>query len=492
MSVHEEEAARLLKLERLKKAGVDPFPARAKRSHVIAAVRATWDTLLAANEIVTIAGRIRAKRGHGGILFAQIEDESGKIQIAFKKDVLGAESFQFFDATSDIGDFFQIEGTLFTTKLGEQTALVSRYQILAKALEPLPEKWHGLEDVEVRYRRRYLDLIANEQVRGIFKTRSAIIKAIREFFDERGFMEVETPILQPLAGGAAAEPFVTHHNALDIDLYLRIAPELYLKRLLVGGFERVYEIARCFRNEGIDHLHNPEFTQIEAYQAYADFNDFMNLVEELLPKVIRSVHSDISAVPFEETTINFEPPYPRVTFRDAVKQHAGHDIETTPDRPSLADAAEKLGLSVADEWGYGKILDELFKKFARPKLLNPTFVTHHPVELSPLAKKDPNSSTSVERFQLLVGRGYELVNAFSELNDPLDQEARFAEQEKARKAGDAESPEADKDFVEALKHGMPPSAGLGLGIDRLAMLLTNSHSIKEVILFPTLRPESKE
>lgn len=492
MSVHEEEAARLEKLERLKTAGVDPFPAHAKRVHMVAVIRATWDTLLASNETVTIAGRLRAKRGHGGILFGELQDESGKIQIAFKKDVLGTQPFSFFDEISDVGDFFEIHGTLFTTKLGEQTILVSEYKILTKTMEPLPEKWHGLDDVEIRYRRRYLDLIANEQVRALFKTRSAIVRAIRNFFDERGFMEVETPILQPLAGGAAAEPFVTHHNALDIDLYLRIAPELYLKRLLVGGFERIYEIARCFRNEGIDHLHNPEFTQIEAYQAYADFNDFMSLVEELLPTVIRSVHQDVSKVTFEDTTINFEPPYPRISFREVIKLYSGHDIQSTPDRSSLALAAESLGLKVASEWSYSKILDEMFKKFARPKLLNPTFITHHPIELSPLAKKDPTNPAYVERFQLLVGRGYELVNAFSELNDPLDQEARFAEQEKARSQGDVEAPAADNDFVTALRHGMPPAAGLGLGIDRLAMLLTNSHSIKEVILFPTLRPESKE
>lgn len=488
MSVREEEAARLAKLQKLREHGIDPYPAKSRRTHTIAALLDAWDTIVGRNETVMITGRLRTKREHGGLLFTHLEDGTGKIQVALKRDELGTEAFRFFDEYFDIGDILEVEGTLFKTKRGERTVLAERYVMLAKALAPLPEKWHGLTAIEVRYRKRYLDLIANEEVRGIFRKRAVVVRAIREFFEARGFMEVETPVLQPIPGGAAARPFITHHNSLDIDLYLRVAPELYLKRLLVGGFEKIYEIARCFRNEGIDHLHNPEFTQVEAYQAYADFKDFITLIEDLLSFVIRAAEMDVSRVPFEDMTIDFTPPYPRLTFHDAIKTYTGYDIESAPDRTSLAPAAKKLGLVVLPEWSAAGIMDELFKKFVRPAILHPTFITHHPIELSPLSKRDVKDPAHVERFQLLLGKGVELVNAFSELNDPIDQIERFRAQDAARADGE-EAQHSDDDFVAALKHGMPPAAGLGLGIDRLAMLLCNVHNIKEVILFPTLRPE---
>ena len=364
-------------------------------------------------------------------------------------------------------------------------------KLLTKTLRPLPAKWHGLSDVEVRYRKRYLDLVANPDVRGIFIKRSLLVQAIREFFQKEDFMEVETPILQPLYGGANATPFITHHNALDIDLYLRIAPELYLKRLVVGGFNRVFEIARCFRNEGIDHLHNPEFTQVEFYQAYADYNDLMDLTERLLPELVSKVCSKLE-VEHEGETIDFKPPYPRTTFRDLLIQHGQFDIEDYPDRSSLAKAAEKRGVSVEDSDDRGKIMDNIYKKLVRPKIINPTFMIDHPVELSPLAKKKPDDDRYVERFQLLLAKGVELCNAFSELNDPIDQKARFVEQEESRAAGDTEAQRMDRDYIEALETGMPPTAGFGMGIDRLTAILTGSHSLKEVILFPTMRPEQEE
>lgn len=489
MGIQDEIAARLLKLKHLRDSGVDPYPARARRTHTIASLLANWDKLESGGATVILTGRLRSSRQHGGLIFAHLEDGSGRMQIALRRDTIGSPALKTFDDTFDIGDFLEVQGTLFKTKLGERTLNVSRATMLAKSLLPLPEKWHGLSDTEIRYRQRYLDLLANPEVRALAEKRSLIVRAIKNFFDERNFLEVETPILQPIPGGANAEPFLTHHNALNSDFYLRIAPELYLKRLLVGGFERVYEIARCFRNEGIDHLHNPEFSQVEAYQAYADYEDFMKLIEDLLPFVASAIGLDLKAVKFEDETIDFTPPYPRMTFNEAIKQFGRLDLEKYPDRIKLAKAAEKAGVSVAPEWSRGKIMDELFKTFVRPKIVRPTFITDHPIELSPLAKRKSEDEAHVERFQLLVGKGIELVNAFSELNDPLDQEARFRTQEEARERGETETQRLDNDFIAALKHGMPPAAGLGIGIDRLTALLTNSHNIKEVILFPTLRPE---
>ncbi len=489
MSLDEEIAARLEKLQKLKKENIDPYPAQTERSHTVAQMLSSWPSLVESGAVVTVTGRLKTKRAHGGLVFADIEDGTGTIQIAVKRDVVGDEIFTRFADLSDLGDFWAVAGTSFVTKKGERTISANTVTLLTKTLLPLPEKWHGLTDVEVRFRKRYLDLISNELVRDIFKKRSLIVRAIRTFFDERGYLEVETPILQTLAGGANAEPFITHHNTLGIDLYLRIAPELYLKRLLVGGMEKVYEMARCFRNEGMDHLHNPEFTQIEAYEAYANYRDYMKLVEELLPFVARAIGLDVTAVPFEDTTIDFTPPYPRMTFNESLEKYGKFKPAIIADHKKLIAEAEARGVAVLREWGYGKLLDELFKTFARPHILQPTFIIDHPIELSPLTKRKFDDPLHVERFQLLVGKGIELVNSFSELNDPIDQEARFASQEAARVGGDTEAQRLDDDFITALKHGMPPAAGLGLGIDRLVALLTNTHSIKEVILFPTLRPE---
>lgn len=486
----EESAVRLEKLRALQKEGVDPYPSASRRTHAIGRVLASFDELEGSKEKVTVTGRVMAMRGHGGACFADIEDGSGKIQLHIKKDVIGAEAYALLEQTVDRGDFLQVEGVAFVTKRGERSLEASSWTMLAKAIRPLPDKWHGLADVEIRYRRRELDLVANPEVREIFRKRSALVAAIREFMAEDGFMEVETPILQPVPGGATARPFVTHHNALDIDLFLRVAPELYLKRLIAGGYERVFEIARCFRNEGIDHLHNPEFTQIEFYQAYADYKDLMKMTERLLTRVVEKTIGKLQ-VEHDGRAVDFAAPYPRITFRDAILEYGGPDIDLVRDRADLAKEAQKMNVEVAPSDGAGAIMDSLFKKLVRPKIINPTFVIDHPVELSPLAKRHHDNPRYAERFQLLLGAGTELINAFSELNDPLDQRERFAEQEKLRALGDEEAQRLDEDFLGALEIGLPPTAGFGMGIDRLSAILTGSHGIKEVILFPTLRPEQK-
>ncbi len=436
-----------------------------------------------------MAGRVSRKRMHGGSSFGNIKDETGSIQIFLRRDVLKKQYYLWKDLI-DLGDFIQVRGVLFNTKSGEKTLEVQALKFLSKALLPLPEKFHGLTDTETRYRQRYLDLIANEQTKDVFKKRSLLVRSIREFFDKQGFMEVETPILQPIPGGAVARPFITHHNALDADLYLRVAPELYLKRLIVGGYEKIYEIARCFRNEGIDHSHNPEFTQIEFYWAYADYNDLMKLTEKLFPHMLKKINGGEMKVKYGEHEIDFTPPYPRETFCDLIKKYAKIDIEEYSTKETLAEAAQKLEIEVDKTMDRGKILDEIFKDKVKPALIQPTFVIDHPIELSPLAKRKKLEPAYVERFQLVAG-GIELTNAFSELNDPLDQEERFKYQQEMKAAGDEEAHPYDEDFVIALKHGMPPTAGFGMGIDRLAALLTDSHNLKEVILFPTLKPKKE-
>lgn len=483
----EETAVRLEKLNSIVTEGVDPYPSKSARTHKVADVLSSFENLAESGEEVTVAGRLRAVRGHGGACFADLEDGSGKLQLHLRQDVLPPGVFEFFENKLDHGDFIQATGKVFTTKKGEKSVEVRELTLLAKALRPLPAKWHGLSDVEVRYRKRYLDLVANPEVRLIFHKRSKLIRELRGFFHNEGFLEVETPVLQPIAGGATARPFVTHHNALGSDLYLRVAPELYLKRLIVGGYERVFEIARCFRNEGIDHLHNPEFTQIEFYQAYADYEDLMKFTERLLPHLAEAV-SGKQAVEHDGRVIDFSPPYPRITFRDAVLEYSGIDLETHADRDSLAEKAEKAGVEVGSGDSTGKIMDNIFKKAVRPNIVDPTFVIDYPVELSPLAKKKRSNPRYVERFQLLLAGGSELINAFSELNDPIDQRSRLEEQEKLRESGDDEAQRFDSDFIEALEVGMPPTAGFGMGIDRLAIILTGAHSLKEVILFPTMRP----
>jgi lysyl-tRNA synthetase class 2 len=487
LKLTDEEKARREKLQKIIAKGVNPYPSKNKRTQTCAQAILNFEKFSSKQALIALCGRLRSIRLHGGSCFANLEDGTGQIQIYLKKDVLGERQYSFFKELVDIGDFIRVKGTLFATRTGEKTLLVQSFKFLAKSLRPLPEKWHGLTDIEIRYRKRYLDLIANPQVRGIFKKRSLIIKTIREFLDKEGFIEVETPVLQPIPGGATARPFITHHNALNIDLYLRIAPELYLKRLIVGGFEKVYEIARCFRNEGIDWAHNPEFTQVELYQAYADYNDLMKFVEKFFVYLMKKMDSH-SKIIYGQNEIDLMPPYNKITFRDALMQFASCDIELYPDRESLAKKAQELGIEVLPSDDRGRIMDEIFKKVVRLKLIQPTFVINHPIEISPLAKKISDNPKYVERFQLIVG-GLELINAFSELNDPIDQQQRFEMQQKMREKGDLEAMPIDEDFIEALEYGMPPTAGLGMGIDRLTSLLTNSHNIKEVILFPTLKPE---
>lgn len=483
-----EYAARMERLEKLRKFEVNPYPANVERSHTVAEFLAQFDTLSHGKKTTSLVGRVRSLRPHGGSAFAHIDDGTGRVQIYLQENTMGATAYQNVLDTLDVGDFVATAGTPYITKRGEKSLLVEHAHIICKTLLPLPEKWHGLSDVEVRYRQRYLDLLANTEVSEIFKARSVIIKALREFFDQRHYLEVETPMLHPIPGGAAAKPFVTHHNALGADFYLRIAPELYLKRLLVGGFPRVYEIGRCFRNEGIDVQHNPEFTMLEAYEAYANYEDYMRLVEELLPLLVDRLGLE-RAFMYGKHEINIKPPYPRVSFREALIKYAKFDIEKYKDDKKLSDAAHKAGTEFPNGASRGKIFDELYKTFVRPKLVQPTFIVDHPVELSPLSKRKPSYPHYVERFQLVLGGGLEIVNAFSELNDPLDQKTRFEQQEKAHGAGEEDTHRMDEDFIEALMHGMPPAAGLGIGIDRLVALLTNQHNIKEVILFPTLRPD---
>jgi len=489
----EEEVARKVKLQKLTDAGIDPYPAKFERTHKLVELGAGFEELEKNKTIVRAAGRIRAFRGHGGLTFATIEDGSGALQIAMHKDVMGADDYEFWVSCLDLGDFIGIEGNVFATKRGEKTIDVKKMTMLSKALLPLPEKWHGLTDTEVRYRKRYLDLISNPEVRDIFKKRSIIVKTIRDFLDAEGFMEVETPILQPLAGGAAAKPFVTHHNALNFDMYLRIAPELYLKRLIVGGFEKVFEVARCFRNEGIDHSHNPEFTQVEFYWAYADYDDLMKLTEQMLAAILAKVNDGSLKLVHEGTELDFNAPFARVSFHNIVLEKTGIDIDKTNTEEKLRDEIKKRGLRVdiGNAFGFGETAEALYKEYCRNTIIQPTFLTDYPVAMIPLAKRCKDDRSKVATFQL-VAKGVELCKAYNELNDPTDQAERMLEQDALRERGAEEAQMTDNDFIEALSYGMPPTAGFGMGIDRLAVFLTGVHSVKETILFPTLRPEIRE
>ncbi|OQB44517.1 MAG: Lysine--tRNA ligase [Parcubacteria group bacterium ADurb.Bin159] len=480
-----EEKFRREKLKKLREMGIDPYPAKTKITHNCKKAQEKFDELLS-KEII-LAGRILAIRLHGKACFLDLTDGTAVIQGYLSEDSVGKEKYNFFKEYIDIGDFIEIKGELFKTHKQEKTLRIKEWRILTKALLPLPEKWHGLKDKETRYRQRYLDLMANAEARKIFETRALIIQELRDFLDKRGFLEVETPILQGVAGGAAARPFITHLNALDIDLYLRIAPELYLKRLVVGGFPKVYEIARCFRNEGIDFAHNPEFTQVEFYEAYSDYNDLMDLTEDLMEKIVLKVCGSLE-LEYEKNKINFKKPYQRLTFRDALIKFADIDMEKIKTKEELFIVAKKKELAVEKNWSKGKILDEIWKELARPQIIQPCFIIDHPLELSPLAKKKADNPNYVERFQLLIS-GMEICNAFSELNDPIDQEERFKAQVIARKEGDEEAHPMDEDFISALEYGLPPTAGEGIGIDRLCQILTNQHSIREVILFPLMRPK---
>ncbi|HEU4759116.1 MAG TPA: lysine--tRNA ligase [Dehalococcoidia bacterium] len=472
------------KLERLRSRGIDPYPARFQRTHTALEAAALLSGDAAPADPVTIAGRVTAIRYMGKATFLDLRDGSGRIQTYLKQDTLGPQAYETL-RDIDLGDFLGVTGTLFRTKTGEPTVEARSFTLLAKALRPPPEKWHGLQDVEVRYRQRYLDLAANPAVRETFLVRSRAISFIRRFLDGRGFLEVETPILQATAGGAAARPFVTYHNALDRHFFLRIALELHLKRLIVGGFDRVYEIGRVFRNEGVSTRYNPEFTMLESYQAYADYADTMSMVEEMLSGVAGEVLGTTQA-PWGDAVIDFAPPWPRVPLRDAIREHTGVDFEAHRDLESMREAAASCGVAISEAWGRGKLIDQLLSAAVQPKLLQPTFLTDYPVELSPLAKRKPEAPHLAERFELFIA-GIEVANAYTELNDPVDQRERFVEQARLRAAGDEEAEVVDEDFLVALEHGMPPTAGLGIGIDRLIMALTGNASIREVILFPALR-----
>jgi lysyl-tRNA synthetase class 2 len=484
-------------LDELKKLGVDPYPHRFEVDATIEALVAEHGTR-AAEELETAqihtrtAGRIVAIRSFGKANFLVVSDGRARIQVYIKQDGLSERDFKIFKLL-DFGDWIGIEGRLFRTRTKELTIWASKLEFLAKCLLPLPEKWHGLQDVEVRYRQRYLDLIVSPESRRVFEVRSRVISAIREFLSARGFLEVETPMMQPIAGGALARPFVTHHNALDMRLYMRIAPELYLKRLTVGGIEKVFEINRNFRNEGISTQHNPEFTMLEFYWAYADYNDLMALTEEMLPLVARqAIGTD--ELNFGEHAISLKPPFKRLSLRhaalDAAARRLGGDLppDTLRSRESAAAVAARLGLSIAPSMGAGKIAAEIFEALCEDQLIQPTFVYDFPTEVSPLSKQRRDDPDTVERFELYIG-GFEVANAFSELNDPAEQRRRFEQQLQDRAGGDEEAHVMDEDYIRALEFGMPPAAGEGVGIDRLVMALTNSQSIRDVILFPLMRPK---
>ncbi len=488
MSEEEIIALRREKLDRMRERGIDPYPARATRSHT---AQEALDLLGEADEngeTVSLAGRITSARKMGKASFLDLRDGTARIQVYVKSENVGAEAYELL-RDIDLGDFLSVTGTLFRTKTDEPTVAAAEFTLLAKALRAPPEKWHGLQDVEIRYRQRYLDLIASPEVRETFVTRSRVIAGIRRYLDSRGYLEVETPILQGTAGGAPARPFVTHHNALDRQFYLRVAIELYLKRLVVGGFDRVYEIGRIFRNEGVSTKYNPEFTMLESYQAYADYNDIMDLVEQMVASVAEDVLGT-TEVPYGDDVINFAPPWPRITLRDAILDKSGVDFEACPDLESIRKASIDAGVAIEDAWGRGKIIDELLSVHVEPHIMQPTFLIDYPVELSPLAKRKPDNPRLVERFEFFIA-GREVGNAYSELNDPIDQRERMRDQAKLKAAGDDEAEVADEDFLVALEHGMPPTGGLGIGIDRLVMALTGNSSIREVILFPALREKSE-
>jgi len=472
------------KLCELKKQGLAVYGGRFPFTHHAREIVENFEEL-EGKEKVTLAGRLMARRGHGKASFGNLQDISGQIQIYVRMNDVGEETYRLFQKL-DIGDIIGVTGTVFKTRRGEITVSVEELTLLTKSLRPLPEKWHGLKDVELRYRQRYLDLIVNPEVKDVFVTRSRIVSTIRAFMERRGFLEVETPMMHPIAGGATARPFVTHHNALDMDLFLRIAPELYLKRLLVGGFEKVFEINRNFRNEGISTKHNPEFTMLEAYQAYADYKDMMNLTEELIVYVVQTVLGSI-VITYGDKEINFAAPWPRIPMLKVIKDYTGVDFTGTRSTEEAYRLVRDLDLEIEPESSWGEIVNEVFEQLVEPKLIQPTFVMDYPVEISPLAKRKEENPELTYRFELFIC-GREIANAFSELNDPIDQRERFTEQVKKRAAGDEEAHMMDVDYIRALEYGMPPAGGLGIGIDRLVMLLTNSPSIRDVILFPLLKP----
>ena len=477
--------ARREKLDALITAGVNPYPYRYRVSHTVEALSAFEKKLVEDETSVSIAGRVMAIRGHGSAAFGHVEDITGRIQFYVRKDVVGPDAYKIFKLM-EVGDIVGISGTMFRTRTDELTVKVVKIELLSKALRPLPEKWHGLTDKEIRYRQRYVDLVMNPEVRDVFVKRSRLIELIRQFLIQREFLEVETPILQPLYGGASARPFTTHHNALNMKLYLRIADELYLKRLLVGGLERVFEFAKDFRNEGIDRSHNPEFTMMECYAAYLDYMDYMDMVEEMM-RMIAGELGDDGVITYQDRQIDFKKPWKRIRFFDAIEEKTGIDFHALNEAAVLTEAV-KLGLEIEEGTPISMMLDALFSEKVEPDLFDPTFVYDYPKALSPLAKDHRSEEGLVERFEPFIG-GFEVGNAFSELNDPIEQRKRFEHQAALRAGGDEEAQILDRDFLRAMEYGMPPAAGLGLGIDRLVMIFTDCSSIRDVLFFPQMRAE---
>ncbi|MBN1756238.1 lysine--tRNA ligase [bacterium] len=487
MERNEQSEIRLEKLQKLREKGIDPFPARPpkvkKVEYQTGSLVQNFERLSVSEQKVTTAGRIIAIRKHGKSAFLHIVDSTGKLQVYLRQDQVGEEDYELLEYM-DIGDFIALEGIMFRTRTGEITMDVKAFDFLAKALHPLPEKWHGLKDIELRIRKRYLDLIVNPEVKKIFEIRTNLIGYLRGFLNDRGFQEVDTPILQPLYGGAFATPFTTHHQAMDMELYLRIADELYLKRLIIGGLDRVYEIGKNFRNEGIDRFHNPEFTLVELYQAYADYNDMAELAEELLIHLGTRLFGS-QEIEYEGEVIRFSKPFQRFTLHQAIQQYTRLDIRNTKIE-GLKEYCINNEIILPEVESYWKIVEKIFDEKVQPYLIQPTFIWDYPLEISPLAKKKEGEDDLVERFELFIA-GMEVANAFSELNDPLDQKSRFEKQLRLREMGDADTHQMDHDFILAMEHGMPPTGGMGLGLDRLVMLFANAPSIREVILFPLTR-----
>ncbi len=472
------------KLKDLYDLGIDPFGEKFERTHTAQEIIDRFDEL--EEQDTKICGRIMSMRTHGKASFADLVDHTGRIQLYFRVNTLGEEGYALLQKL-DIGDILGVTGKIFRTRRGEISVEVQDFKFLSKSLRPLPEKWHGLKDVDLRYRQRYVDLIVNPGVREVFETRSRIIQILRNFLSERGYIEVETPMLHVIAGGASARPFTTHHNALDMDLYLRIAPELYLKRLLVGGFDRVFELGKMFRNEGISTKHNPEFTMCELYMAYGDASDMMKITEEIYAHVAMELVGSTKIV-FQGQEIDLTPPWPRKPMLEAIKEYSGVDLTGLNDEQARQLAKEK-GLEIEPNATYAHVLDEFFDVYVEPHLIQPVFITDHPVEVSPLAKRKKDNPRLTDRFEPFIVT-WEVANGFTELNDPVDQEQRFRQQMAQREKGDDEAHMMDEDYIRALEHGMPPAGGLGLGIDRMVMLFTDSPSIRDVLLFPHMRPRS--
>lgn len=486
--INEQMQVRIDKMHKIEEHGWKPFGYRFQYTHRAADIAAQFDELSEKETEVKMAGRIMAIRGHGKTCFMDMQDKTGRIQVYVRKDVIGEENYALIKLM-DIGDTVGITGTAFRTHMGELSIKANSVEMLSKSLRPLPEKWHGLKDVETRYRQRYVDLIVNPEVRDTFVKRSQIIRSVREVLDSHDFLEVETPILNTIAGGAAARPFISYHNALDMQVYMRIAPELYLKRLIVGGMDRVYEMGRVFRNEGIDNRHNPEFTSVEIYQAFADYRDMMDLTEEVVVKTAEKVLGT-TTINYEGTTIELASPWKRMSMIEAVKEYSGKDFTNVTDLEEARAIAKELNVAVEPSFGIGKIINACFEEYVEDKLIQPTFITGHPKEISPLAKSNPENPEITDRFEAYI-YGREICNGFTELNDPIDQKERFLKQVEERANGDEEANMMDEDFVNALEYGLPPTGGLGIGIDRLVMFLTNSSTIRDVLFFPTMKPLGK-